>query len=158
MTGPLPVTVRRALDALAGCLDPAPHTVTGTVLAPATGSAGPVDAVRDEGLVSTTATPAAALRFLTVQHTRCWVFALTFVGDADARFTARTGVSVLPDSVSGDTARATQFLLDRADPDPGVCLLGPPRTGGGSAHLLAICAEAAGSPSADPATGVRDGV
>lgn len=143
--------IEAALRSIARCIEPYPAGVSGTVLVPAAGvcgaaSSGPIDAIRDVGIMRVEGPQFAAggaLRLLQVQHTRCWVASLAFAGN-DVAFCPTGMLRVLPDPLAADTARATQFMLDLGDGFywPEVVVGRPEQSQPGRLDLLAMFTEA----------------
>ncbi|MBF5028533.1 hypothetical protein IRY44_02170 [Micromonospora sp. ANENR4] len=140
------------LGALIDGLGIEPVFGSATVIAPAAGvcgpaTAGPVDAVRigDSWSGDTVGVRPVAwsARVITVQQSRCWLVVADFVGGWPDG-TAITGdLAVLPAMVCADTARASQFQLDRGrGPDwPEALLLDTPRARGRRLPVLAMCSD-----------------
>jgi hypothetical protein len=142
-----------ALRSIGRCFAPAPAAVAGTVLRPAAGLCGParhgpVDAVRTGYVTRLDGCRLglrATCRVLDVQHTRCWVTSLTFTGTVPLAFTPDEDVEVLSPVVARDTARTSQYMLDRGEGFHwrSVALAGRPvAEADGSAWALAMFTEA----------------
>lgn len=142
-----------ALATVAAGIAPVPYGLDATVLRPAGGLCGParhgpVDAVRDGGVADGHRLALglrAACRLLDVQHTRCWLAALTFTGPEPARFAAGEDMLLLPAVVAADTARISQYMIDSGAGFwwETVALAGPPVAGpDGRLTVLAAFTEA----------------
>jgi hypothetical protein len=148
--------VQHAVTALLTAARPAPDRVTGAVLAPAGGVCGParhgpIDAIRDAGLVCFTAATdpplPVALRMFEVQQTRCWLLSLDchVATGATVDLQDDPGILRLPAGVR-DTARAVEYLDDSGlgHTWPGLALLGDaPAALPGLTGLRCLCTEAA---------------
>ncbi|MFF2745985.1 type II glyceraldehyde-3-phosphate dehydrogenase [Kitasatospora sp. NPDC058048] len=129
----VPAPVRSALDLLLAGVQNPPADLQALVIAPAAGTCGPaangpVDAVRDHGVMHTTVgTTAVTLRILSAQHTRCWLLSCDLPGQTFSVGGPMSGVEVLPAAVT-DTAQLSEFMLDRGlgDDWPHVVRFGSP--------------------------------
>jgi hypothetical protein len=141
------VGIRLALTRIAASLSARPTRATGTLLAPAAGwcgpsSAGPVDALRIEGRHHGSSTDDDLdwdVWVFTTAQTRCWMLHATFT-DLTGPACADTQLEVLPEEVRQDTARATQFQLDRGHGAwwPEVVLLADPVLTEGRLDVVAL--------------------
>jgi hypothetical protein len=128
--------IEHMLSSFVRSFDPLPGAVDGVVLVPAGGvcgaaSAGPVDAIRNEGLVRADADGVPCrVRVLGVQQTRCWLLAATlWPGTAGPpRIVPGPRLRRVEDVVAADTARATQYMQDRGlgSDWPGLLMFGEP--------------------------------
>jgi hypothetical protein len=137
-----------ALGAIADVLTPAPTSVTATIVAPAAGvcgpaAAGPIDAIRDGGRAEGSTAGRSGIPWsaqtVSVQQTRCWLLSAVFAGTAPPR-PGDVGLEILPAVVAADTARISQFQLDRGLGAhwPGVLLLRPPVRAGDGVAVTAV--------------------
>ncbi|MBM0230705.1 hypothetical protein JNW91_01700 [Micromonospora sp. STR1_7] len=140
------------LGALIDRLGIEPVFGSATVIAPAAGmcgpaAAGPVDSVRIGSFWSGDTVgvrPVAwSARVVTAQQSRCWLVVADFVGGWPDGTVVTGDLAVLPAVVSTDTARASQFQLDRGRGTawPEVLLLDTPRARRGRLPVLAMCSD-----------------
>jgi hypothetical protein len=147
------VIAAHLLTALVDGLDPAPAALDGVVLVPAAGACGaaatgPVDAIANDGLLTTKAGGVACcVRLLRAQQTRCWLLAATLrPGPAGPpRPVPGPDLHEADGVIAADTARATQYMQDRGlgSDWPGLLMLGPPEQDpAGTVRLLAAGTDA----------------
>jgi hypothetical protein len=145
--------VDHAVDTLVAACSGRPHRVDVVALAPAAwvcgpATAGPVDAVRiGPARTREVGTCPISTRLFSVQHTRCWVLACTFVPEhtASLGLDPSPSVMVLDDALPADTAAIAQFLHDKGLGDlwSGLYLAAPVDSpDDGCLRFVALCTEA----------------
>lgn len=137
------------LGLIADSLLPAPSHALATIVAPAAGrcgpsGTGPIDAIRDGGsatgqTIGSRAIPWSA-HTIRAQQSRCWLMHVTFDAAAAGQGAPQSTLPVLPAVVAQDTARATQYQLDRGAGAhwTEVLLLGPPNPDHGWVTVRAV--------------------